>query len=148
MKIIANNKRAKYDYEISLKINSGVVLTGSEVKSLRNNSSSIKEAYVEEKRGELWLCNCFIKKYHSSSDIENNPTRERKLLIVKKELNKLIGSIKIEGFTIVPMSMYFNDKGFVKLDIGLGRGKKKYDKRQSQKLKDWNKKKQSLLKNN
>jgi len=148
MKIIANNKKATYDYDISIKINSGLVLTGSEVKSLRNNSSSIKEAYIEEKGGELWLSNCFIKRYNSSSHNENNPTRQRKLLISKKELNKLIGSIKKEGFTIVPISMYFNDNGLVKLNIGLGRGKKKYDKRQSQKLKDWNKNKQRLLKNN
>ena len=148
MKIIANNKRATYDYDISLKINSGLVLTGSEVKSLRNNSSSIKEAYIEERSGELWLSNCFIKKYNSSSDKENNPTRQRKLLISKKELNKLIGSIKKDSFTIVPITMYFDDKGLVKLNIGLGRGKKKYDKRQSEKLKDWNKNKQRLLKNN
>ena len=148
MKIIANNKKATYDYDISLKLNSGLVLTGSEVKSLRNNSSSIKEAYIEEKGGELWLSNCFIKKYNSSNHNEYNQTRKRKLLISKKELNKLIGSIKKDGFTIVPISMYFNDKGPVKLNIGLGRGKKKYDKRQSQKLKDWNKNKQRLLKNN
>ena len=148
MKIIANNKRATYDYQISLKINSGLVLTGSEVKSLRSNSSSIKEAYIEERGGELWLFNCFIKKYHSSSEKENNQTRQRKLLVSKKELNKLIGSIKKEGFTIVPLSIYFDEKGLVKLNIGLGKGKKKYDKRQSEKLKDWNKNKQRLLKNN
>tara|TARA_Y100001970_G_scaffold176204_1_gene214789 strand:+ start:1705 stop:2151 length:447 start_codon:yes stop_codon:yes gene_type:complete len=148
MKIIANNKRANYDYDISLKISSGLVLNGSEVKSLRNNSSSIKEAYVEENSGELWLCNCFIKKYESSSDKDVNPTRKRKLLVSKKDLNKLIGSIKKEGFTIVPICMFFNDKGLVKVNIGLGRGKKKYDKRQSQKLKDWNKSKERLLKNN
>ena len=148
MKIIANNKRAAYDYDISLNINSGLVLTGSEVKSLRINSSSIKEAYVQEKNGELWLCNCFIKKYDASNEKENNPVRQRKLLISKKELNKLIGSIKKNGLTIVPISMYFNDKGRVKLNIGLGRGKKKYDKRETQKLKDWNKNKQRLLKKN
>ena len=148
MKIIANNKKATYDYDISLKINSGLVLTGSEVKSLRNNSSSIKEAYIEEKGGELWLSNCYIKKYNSSSHIESSQTRQRKLLISKKELNKLLGSIKKEGLSIVPISMYFNENGLVKLNIGLGRGKKKYDKRQSQKLKDWNKNKQRLLKNN
>ena len=148
MKIIANNKRATYDYDISLKINSGLVLTGSEVKSLRLNSSSIKEAYVQEKNGELWLFNCHIKKYHSSSDKENDPIRQKKLLISKKELNKLLGSVKKEGFSIIPLSIYFNEKGLVKLNIGLGRGKKKYDKRQSQKLKDWNKNKQRLLKNN
>ena len=148
MKIIANNKRATYDYDISLRVNSGLVLTGSEVKSLRNNSSSIKESYVEEKSGELWLCNCFIKKYESSSDKENNPSRQRKLLITRKELNKILGSVRKEGFSIVPLSIYFNDKGLVKLDIGLGKGKKKYDKRENQKLKDWNKSKQRLLKNN
>ena len=148
MKIIASNKKANHDYEIFHKFDAGLVLTGSEVKSLRVNSPSIKEAYVEEKKGELWLCNCNIKKYHSSSDKVNNPIRQRKLLISKKELNKLLGSIKREGFSIIPLSMYFNDKGLVKLNIGLGRGKKKYDKRQSQKLKDWNKNKQRLLKNN
>ena len=148
MKIVANNKRANFDYDITLKISSGLVLSGSEVKSLRNNSSSLKEAYVEEKSGELWLCNCFIKKYESSSDKDANPTRKRKLLVSKKDLDKLIGSIKKEGFTIVPISMFFNDKGLVKINIGLGRGKKKYDKRQSQKLKDWNKSKERLLKNN
>ncbi len=148
MKIVANNKRANFDYDITLKISSGLVLSGSEVKSLRNNSSSLKEAYVEEKSGELWLCNCFIKKYESSSDKDFNPIRKRKLLVSKKDLDKLIGSIKKEGFTIVPISMFFNDKGLVKINIGLGRGKKKYDKRQSQKLKDWNKSKERLLKNN
>jgi SsrA-binding protein len=148
MKVIANNKRATYDYDILIKINSGLVLTGSEVKSLRINSSSIKEAYVQENKGELWLCNCYIKTYHSSSDKVNDPIRQKKLLISKKELNKLLGSVKKEGFSIIPLSIYFNEKGLVKLNIGLGKGKKKYDKRQSQKLKDWNKNKQRLLKNN
>lgn len=148
MKIIANNKRATYDYNISIKIDSGLVLTGSEVKSLRNNSSSIKEAYVEEKGGELWLCNCFIKKYDSSSEKNNNPSRKRKLLLNKKEINKVIGSVKKDGFSIIPISMYFNDKGLVKLLIGLGKGKKKFDKRESQKTKDWNRSKLRLLKNN
>ena len=147
MKIIANNKRANFDYDITLKICSGLALTGSEVKSLRNNSSSIKEAYVEAQSGELWLCNCFIKKYESSSDKDINPTRKRKLLVSKKELNKLIVPIKKEGFSIVPISMFFNDKGLVKLNIGLGKGKKKFDKRETQKMKDWNKTKQRLLKN-
>ena len=148
MKLIATNKRATYDYYITLKLDAGLILTGSEVKSLRNYSSSIKESYVQEIASELWLCNCFIKKYESSSDKENNPTRQRKLLIKKKELNKILGSVKKEGFSIVPIRMYFNDNGIVKLHIGLGKGKKKYDKRESKKLKDWNKNKQRLLKNN
>jgi len=148
MKIIATNKRANYDYEISLKFDAGLVLTGSEVKSLRINSSSIKESYVDDRGNELWLCNCFIKKYELSSDKTNNPSRHRKLLIKKKELNKILGSVKKDGFSIVPINMYFNETGLVKLNIGLGKGKKKYDKRESQKLKDWNKNKLRLLKNN
>ena len=148
MIIIATNKRASYDYNISLKLDAGLILTGSEVKSLRNNSSSIKESYVENIGSELYLCNCFIKKYASANEKENNPTRKRKLLLNKKELNKILGSVKREGFSVVPITIYFNDKGLVKLNIGLGKGKKKYDKRESQKLKDWNKNKQRILKNN
>ena len=148
MKLIATNKRATYDYHITLKLDAGLVLTGSEVKSLRNYSSSIKESYVQEIGSELWLCNCYIKKYESSSDKGNDSTRQRKLLVNKKELNKILGSVKKEGFSIVPIILYFNDNGFVKLNIGLGKGKKKFDKRESKKLKDWNKNKQRLLKNN
>jgi len=147
MKIITTNKRATYDYDISLKLDAGLVLTGSEVKSLRSNSSSIKGSYVEDIGSELWLCNCFIKKYEASSEKDNNPTRKKKLLLNKKELNKILGSIKRDGFTIVPINIYFNDTGLVKLNIGLGKGKKKYDKRETQKLKDWNKNRQRLLKN-
>lgn len=147
MKIIATNKRASYDYQISLKVDAGIVLTGPEVKSLRNNTPSIKESYIEEKGNELWLCNRFIKKYVSSSE-KDSPTRKRKLLVNKRELDKISGSVKKDGFSIIPISIFFNDKGLVKLNIGLGKGKKKYDKRESQKLKDWNKNKQRLLKNN
>ena len=148
MKIIAANKKATYDYNISLKLDAGIVLTGSEVKSLRNISPSIKESYIEEKDAELWLKNCFIKKYTSSSDKENDPTRSRKLLVNRKELNKILGSIRRDGFSVVPITMFFSTKGFVKLSIGLGKGKKKYDKREDQKSKDWNRNKQRLLKNN
>tara|TARA_Y100001970_G_scaffold294081_1_gene446599 strand:+ start:4042 stop:4488 length:447 start_codon:yes stop_codon:yes gene_type:complete len=148
MQAIANNKKANYDYVIIDKIDAGLVLTGPEVKSLRTNSSSIKESYINAESNELWLCNCFIKKYESSSERDSNPTRKRKLLVNRKELNKIIGAVKKNGFTIIPLSMYFNDKGIVKISIGLGKGKKKYDKRESQKTKDWNKNKQRLLKNN
>ena len=147
MKIIATNKKATFDYLISLKLDAGIVITGAEVKSLRNNSSSIKESYIDNEGGELWLCNCHIKKYESSNEKDYNPIRKRKLLLNKKELNKVLGSVRREGFTVVPISFYFNDKGLAKLNIGLGKGKKKFDKRQTQKLKDWNKTKQRLLKN-
>ena len=148
MKLIAANKRANHDYLISQRFDAGIVLTGSEVKSLRQNTGSIKESYIQEKNGELWLTNCFIKKYLSSNEPDNNPTRERKLLITKKELNKVKGAVKKEGFSIVPITLFFNKKGFAKLTFGLGKGKKKFDKRESQKTKDWNKKKLRLLKNN
>lgn len=148
MKIIATNKKATFDYIISFKLDAGIVLDGSEVKSLRSISPSIKESFVEEKDSELWLKNCFIKRYNFSSKKENDPIRPRKLLVNKKELNKILGSIRRDGFSVVPITMFFSDKGFVKLNIGLGKGKKKYDKRESQKMKDWNKNKQRLLKNN
>ena len=147
MKIIANNNKATFDYQISLKLDAGVVLTGPEVKSLRNNSSSIKESYIDNDGGELWLCNCHIKKYESSNEKDHNPIRKRKLLLNKKELNKVLGSVRRDGFSVVPISIYFNYKGFAKLNIGLGKGKKKFDKRETQKMKDWNKTKQRLLKN-
>ena len=147
MKIIATNKKATFDYHISLKLDAGIVLTGPEVKSLRNNSSSIKESYVEGIDNELWLCNYFIKKYESSNNKDLNPNRKRKLLLNKKELNKILGSVKKDGYTIVPIMIYFSDTGFIKLNIGLGKGKKKYDKRESLKIKDWNKNKERLLKN-
>ena len=148
MQIIAVNKKANYDFLIEEKFDSGLVLTGSEVKSLRINTGSIKESYVLEKKGELWLTNCFIKKYSSSinNDVYNS-TRSRKILVNKRELNKIIGLSKKNGMTIIPLLLYFNDKGIAKLSIGLGKGKRKYDKRAVIKSKEWNIKKQRLEKN-
>jgi len=148
MQIIAANKQAQHNYLISSKIEAGLVLTGAEVKSLRINTGSIKESYIKEKNGELWLINCFIKKYLSSIDIDNNPTRERKLLLSKKELNKLIGEIRKGGMTVIPLNLYFNDNGLAKITIALGKGKKKHDKRSAARDKEWGIKKQRLLKNN
>ena len=147
MQIIADNKKANFDYLVSEKIEAGLVLTGSEVKSLRVNTGSIKESFVIEKNGELWLSNCYIKKYSSSSDDSNDATRQRKILVNKKQLNKILGSSKKEGMTIVPLTMYFNEKGLAKLIVGLAKGKKKHDKRAVIKDKEWNLKKQRLLKN-
>ncbi len=148
MKIIAANSRANYDFLFSEKIDAGIVLTGSEVKSLRLNSGSLRGSYIIEKNGELWLSNCFIKKYNNSNDKNYIPKRDRKLLIRKKEYNKIIGSIKQGGLSIIPINIYFSNKGIAKLLFGLGKGKKKYDKRQSIKEKDWNIKKSRILKNN
>ena len=148
MKIVAANNRANYNYTISNKIEAGIVLTGSEVKSLRTNTGSIRGSYIIEQNGELWLSNAFIKKYQNSNDNSYDPSRNRKLLVTKKEFNKISGSIKQGGFTIIPISLYFSDKGIAKLSCGIAKGKKKIDKRQSIKQRDWDIKKQRLLKNN
>ena len=148
MKIIAANNRANYNYIISNKLEAGIVLTGSEVKSLRINTGSIRGSYIIEQNGELWLTNSFIKKYQNSNDNNYDPNRNRKLLVTKKEFNKISGSIKQGGFTIIPISLYFSNKGIAKLTCGIAKGKKKIDKRQSIKQRDWDLKKQRLLKNN
>ena len=148
MRIIANNNSAKYNYSVSDKIEAGIVLTGSEVKSLRINTGSIRGSYIIEEKGELWLSNSFIKKYQNSNDKNYDPSRNRKLLVTNKEFNKISGSIKQGGLTIIPLSLYFSDKGLAKLSCGIAKGKKKIDKRESIKQRDWNIKKQRLLKNN
>ena len=148
MKVIAANSRANYNFTISNKIEAGIVLTGSEVKSLRTNTGSIRGSYIIEQNGELWLSNSFIKQYQNSTDKNYNPSRNRKLLVTKKEFNKISGSIKQGGFTIIPLSLYFSDKGLAKLSCGIAKGKKKIDKRESIKQRDWNIKKERLLKNN
>tara|TARA_A100001011_G_C14216705_1_gene802380 strand:- start:37 stop:483 length:447 start_codon:yes stop_codon:yes gene_type:complete len=148
MKIIASNNKANYDFSISNKIEAGIVLTGPEVKSLRSNTGSIRGSYILEQGGELWLSNLFIKKYQNSADNNYDPNRNRKLLVTKKELNKISGSIKQRGLSLIPLSLYFSNKGFVKLSCGIGRGKKKTDKRESIKERDWNINKERLLKTN
>lgn len=147
MQIIASNKKANHDYFIDDKFEAGLVLTGSEVKSLRLNTGSIKESFILVKKSELWLTNCYIKRYSSSNDTDSKTTRERKILVNKKELKQIIGSARKDGFTVIPIALYFNDKGIVKLTIGLAKGKKKQDKRATIKEKEWGIKKQRLIKN-
>ena len=148
MKIIAANPRANYDYFFSEKIDAGIVLYGSEVKSLRINTGSLRGSYISEKNGELWLSNCFIKKYENADEKNYIPNRDRKLLLKKRQINKIFGILKQGGVSLVPINLYFSNKGFAKLIFGLGKGKKKYDKRQTIKEKDWNIKKSRILKNN
>ena len=147
MQIITTNKKANHDYFINDKFEAGLVLTGSEVKSLRINTGSIKESFIVEKDGELWLTNCYIKRYSSSNDVGSSTTRERKLLVNRKELNKIIASARREGMAVIPISLYFNEKGIVKLTVGLSKGKKKQDKRISIKEREWGINKQRLIKN-
>ena len=147
MQIIAANKKANHNYFINDKFEAGLVLSGSEVKSLRINTGSIKESFIVEKEGELWLTNCHIKRYSSSNDVASTTTRSRKILVKKKELNKIIASARREGMTVVPITLYFNDKGIAKLTIGLAKGKKKQDKRVTLKEREWQINKQRLIKN-
>ena len=147
MQKIAVNKKATYNFDIIEKYEAGIVLTGTEVKSLRVNTGSIKEAFITEKNRELWITNFYIKKYLSSNKENYNPIQERKILVKKRERNKLIGSIKKEGMTIVPLLLYFNNRGIAKISIGIGKGKKKYDKRASIKANEWKINKQRLEKN-
>ena len=148
MQIIANNKKAFFQYFILEKIEAGIELTGNEVKSLRTGKASISEAYAETKKGELFLVNADISIYEKSSKYTKlDSKRVRKLLVHKKEIIKLQGKIEKEGMTIVPIKLYFNKKGLVKIEIAVAKGKKLYDKREDKKKKDWNIQKKRLLKN-
>ena len=148
MQIIAKNKKAYYEYFIDKTLEAGIVLTGDEVKALRENKASINEAFAETKNGELWLINADIASYRNSAKILiSDAKRKRKLLVKKKDISSLQGKVEREGFTIIPIKMYFNKKGFAKIEIGVAKGKKLYDKREDKKQKDWNIQKQRLLRN-
>ena len=144
-KLIAENRRARFEYSIEDTLEAGIVLTGTEVKSLRLGHGSIKEAYAGEKEGELYLMNSHIAEYPSGGYINHEPKRLRKLLLKRRELNKLLGSIKRKGITIVPLSMYFNNKGRIKVQLGIAKGKKQADKRQTEKDRDWKRDKERLM---
>ncbi len=125
-----NNRKAHYNYAITEQIEAGVVLLGSEVKSIREGKANISESYVADIKGELFLLNANISKYHGANKFNHEPTRQRKLLLKKKEVNKLLGKINKEGFSAVPISIYFK-KRFIKVLIGIGKGKKLHDKRET-----------------
>ena len=137
LKIVSNNRKARFNYFFKEFFEAGIVLYGSEVKSLRSGKANISEAYAYDNKGEIYLINSHIPIYKEASYSNHNPYGERKLLLNKREINKLIGKINKEGFTIVPTKMYFK-KGKAKIEIATAKGKKHYDKRQSKKTKDWN----------
>ena len=145
-KIICLNRKASFNYFFLEKIEAGITLKGSEVKSLRDGKGSIADSYAIDNNGELFLINSHIPLYRQSSYNNHNPKQERKLLLKRKEINKLIGSINQDGLTIIPTKLYFT-KGKVKVEIAVAKGKKLYDKREDKKQKDWNKQKQRLLRN-
>tara|TARA_B100002051_G_scaffold266091_1_gene292814 strand:- start:256 stop:705 length:450 start_codon:yes stop_codon:yes gene_type:complete len=144
---ISENRKARFDYNIIDTLEAGIVLLGSEVKSLRMGKASIKEAYASSEKGEFFLINFNIPTYSLAAKGQSHePKRLRKLLVHNKEKNKIHGLVKREGYTIVPLSCYFNQKGYVKVLLGLAKGKKQIDKRQEIKKRDWNIARQRLLK--
>ena len=143
---IAENRRARYDYEIIDTLEAGLVLTGTEVKSLRIGKAQITEAYASPERGELWLINAHIPEYLQANRFNHEEKRPRKLLVKKKDLARLSQDVERAGNTIVPMKLYFNEQGRAKLLIGVGKGKKSFDKRETERNRDWNRDKSRIMK--
>ena len=141
---VAENRRARFDYQIDDTLEAGLILKGSEVKSLRTGRASIAEAYATEEKGRLVLVNANIPVYPASRD-NHEPTRIRELLVSRKQRDKLLGMIRREGMTLVPMALYFNDRGRAKIQLGMAKGRKKHDKREVQKDRDWSRQKNRLL---
>lgn len=147
-KVIAENRRARFDYAIESDLEVGIILEGSEVKSLRQGQSNIAESYAAVENGELWLVNSYIAPYAQAKTFGHEEKRRRKLLVSRKELSKMWNATQREGMTLVPIVMYFNHKGLVKLKIGIAKGKKAQDKRETSAKRDWNRQKARLLKQN
>lgn len=146
VKIAADNRKARHNFFIEDAFEAGLVLQGTEVKSLRNGKSNIQDAYAEEKNGELWLINAYIPEFSHGNRFNHSPRRPRKLLMNKREISRLGGAVQKSGMTLVPLSLYFDDKGRAKLELGLAKGKNLHDKRETAKQRDWNRQKQRLMK--
>ena len=145
-KLVAENRRARYDYHIEEDLEAGIVLMGSEVKSLRVGQSNIAESYASVENGELWLTNAYIARYEPAKTWGHEERRRRKLLVKRKELARLWSATRREGMTVVPLAMYFDDKGRVKLKLGVAKGKKLHDKRATDAARDWERQKGRILK--
>jgi SsrA-binding protein len=144
-KIVAQNRKARHDYFIEDTIECGLILTGTEVKSLRKGGASIQEAFAAPKEGELYLLNAHIPEYEAATRFNHAPRRPRKLLLRRRERDRLMGAVQRQGVTLVPLSLYFNPRGIAKLSLGLAKGKRKVDKRETQKERDWRRDKARLL---
>ena len=144
-KIVADNRKARFNYEIGETFEAGVSLTGSEVKSLRAGKATIAESYADARNGELWLINSNIAEYTQAGRDNHAPKRPRKLLLHRRQIDKLIGAMERQGYTVVPLKMYFNGKGRAKVEIALARGKKLHDKRDTLKQRSWDRERGRLL---
>ncbi len=145
-KIIAVNRKARFEYFIEESFEAGIMLKGSEIKSIRNGNVNIGDAYADEQRGEIYLLQAHIGEYKGANRWGHNPTRPRKLLMHKAEIRKLFGKLKVKGYTLVPLSLYFNEKNIAKVELGLAKGKKQHDKRATEKERDWQREKARTLK--
>ena len=145
LRVVADNRKARFNYEIGEVFEAGVALTGSEVKSLRQGKASIGESYADARGGEIWLVNANIPEYLQAGRFNHLPKRPRRLLLHKRQINKLSGAVEREGMTLVPLKLYFNEKGRAKIELALARGKKLYDKRQTEKKRSWERERGRLL---
>jgi SsrA-binding protein len=144
-KIVAENRKARFNYQIGETFEAGLQLAGTEVKSLRQSRANIAESYVAPERGEIWLINANIPEYLKANRFNHEPRRPRKLLLHKRQVNRLAGAVQREGMTIVPLRLYFNERGRAKLEIALAQGKKVHDKRETEKARDWQREKGRLM---
>lgn len=144
-KVVAQNKRALFEYFIEERLEVGIVLTGSEVKSIRGNNVAITDSHAAMEKGELFLYNCHIAEYEKANRFNHVTRRPRKLLLHKRELQKIFGKIKLKGYTLMALSMYFNKKNMIKVELGLAKGKKQHDKRQTIKDSDWKREQGRLM---
>lgn len=144
-KVVAENRRARFDYFIEDTVEAGVMLTGTEVKALREGKANIAESYASPEGDAIWLINATILEYSAGNRQNHDPKRKRKLLLHKKEIARLSQAVERKGYTLVPLRLYFNERGMAKLELGLGQGKKTHDKRDTDKERDWSRQKQRLL---
>jgi SsrA-binding protein len=146
-KVVADNRKARYAYAIEDTLEAGLMLTGSEVKSLRTGKATISESYAYAKEGELFLVNAYIPEYLGANRFNHEPRRSRKVLVHKREATKLAAAIQREGMTLIPLRVYFNPKGIAKIELGIAKGKKLHDKRETEKQRDWQRDKARLMRN-
>ena len=144
-KIIADNRKARYAYAIDETLEAGIMLVGSEVKSLRNGKTTIAESYADTKDGEIWLINANIPEYLQANRFNHEPKRPRKLLLHKKQINKLMGAVERDGMTLIPLKLYFNERGRAKLLLAIAKGKKLHDKRETDKKRSWDRERGRLM---
>ncbi|QND42127.1 SsrA-binding protein SmpB [Rhizobium leguminosarum bv. viciae] len=144
-KVVAENRKARFNYEI-IDTYEGLVLMGTEVKALREGKANIAESYASDEGGEIWLINSYLPEYLQANRFNHEPRRRRKLLLSGREIHRLRSAINREGMTLIPLKIYFNDRGRAKMELALAKGKKLHDKRESEKERDWNRQKSRLLK--